>query len=190
MYFRISLEDNISPFVKRWLKNNPRFISSVLKSTGYMVQNKLKVGIRGNFSGQKWQKRWPLEERRKLSARAPAVWYGRLRSALGYAYNPGSSSVDIGWTSRTAAIEGNVQEEGTTKLVTPGLRRLFNKRGIHLRKTTTKLITPARPFIEPTYEDIKPQIPKYINEKVQSYISNGGFVKNIGKGRKYTVYGE
>ena len=54
MYFKIDLEDGISPVVQRWLKNNPRFISSVLKSTGYMVQNELKEAVRGKFTGQSW----------------------------------------------------------------------------------------------------------------------------------------
>ena len=147
MYFKIDLEDGISPVVQRWLKNNPRFISSVLKSTGYMVQNELKEAVRGKFTGQSWPQRWTLQDRRKLSRTAPGVWYGRLKNALGYAYDPADSSVNVGWTSRTAAFEGNVQEEGVTKQVTPGLRRLFHKRGIHLRATTTKLVTPERPFL-------------------------------------------
>ncbi len=188
MYLKIDLEDGISPVVQRWLKNNPRFISSVLKSTGYMVQNELKEAVRGKFTGQSWPQRWTLQDRRKLSRTAPGVWYGRLKNALGYAYDPADSSVNVGWTSRTAAFEGNVQEEGVTKQVTPGLRRLFHKRGIHLRATTTKLVTPERPFIEPKYMDIRDKIPAYITQKVQEYMDNGGFVKNVGKGRKYTVY--
>ena len=45
MYFKITLEDNITPQIKRWLQDNPRFIRSVLKSTGYMVQKQLKKDI-------------------------------------------------------------------------------------------------------------------------------------------------
>ena len=67
MYFKIDLEDGISPVVQRWLKNNPRFISSVLKSTGYMVQNELKEAVRGKFTGQSWPQRWTLQDRQKLS---------------------------------------------------------------------------------------------------------------------------
>lgn len=66
MYFKIDLEDGISPVVQRWLKNNPRFISSVLKSTGYMVQNELKEAVRGKFTGQSWPQRWTLPRQAKI----------------------------------------------------------------------------------------------------------------------------
>lgn len=188
MYFKITLEDNITPQIKRWLQDNPRFIRSVLKSTGYMVQKQLKKDIRGDFPGQNWKERWPLAERQKLVKTAPEEWYGKLRNALGYAYNASNNSVSVGWTSRTAAYEGNRQEFGYTKLVTPGMRRDFHRKGIHLRPTTETLTTPARPFVEESYMSIAPAIPGYVRQRVQEYMENGGFDKKKGKGRKYTVY--
>ena len=188
MYFKITLEDNITPQIKRWLQDNPRIIRSVLKSTGYMVQKQLKKDIRGDFPGQNWKERWPLAERQKLVKTAPEEWYGKLRNALGYAYNASNNSVSVGWTSRTAAYEGNRQEFGYTKLVTPGMRRDFHRKGIHLRPTTETLTTPARPFVEESYMLIAPAIPGYVRQRVQEYMENGGFDKKKGKGRKYTVY--
>ena len=188
-YFNFTIdEDGITPFVRSWLRNNPRMISSVLKSAGYHVQVELKKASRGQITPRTWRKRWDVSRRRLIDPEAPRVWYGKLKNALGYSYDTASQSVDIGWTSKTSAMEGDIQEEGIQRPVTPFVRKFFGERGIYFKRTTKFLDVPARPFIEPKYNEIRGQIPTFINKRVQEYIDNGGFTKNVGKGRKYTVY--
>ena len=185
---KLTLSDGLTPFVRSWLQNNPRMKRSVLKSAGWFVQAELKKGSRGKFIGQNWKPRWALERRRIINPEAPRLWYGKLRQAIGYAYNSGTGKVDIGWTSKTSAMEGSMQEEGYKRVITPFMRKFFGERGIYFRRTTKFLEIPARPFVEPKYDEIKGQVPTYINQKVGQYIENGGFMKKIGKTRKYEVY--
>lgn len=188
---KITLSDGLTPFVRSWLASNPRMKRSVLKSAGWFVQRELKQASRGEVSSSSsWKERWPLKRRRMIDPRAPRLWYGKLRNALGYAYTEMGDKglVNVGWTSRSSAMEGRLQEEGYKRALTPFARRFFGERGIYFRRTTRFLEIPARPFIDDKYEEIRGKIPAYVNARVGRYIENGGFMKKIGKGRKYTVY--
>lgn len=94
----------------------------------------------------------------------------------------------IGWTSRSAAMEGRIFEEGTEKPVTPFTRRFFGRRGVPLRWNTQTLHVPKRPMFEPAIKIVQPAIGGYVDKKVASYIDRGGFTKKISK-RKYEVFG-
>lgn len=188
---KVTLNDGLTPFVRGWLDNNPRMKRSVLKSTGWFVQAQLKKGSEGKVaSSASWKERWALERRRLLNPRAPEEWYGELRRALGYAYvgNTDDGFVEVGWTSRTSAMYGRVQEEGYKRVVTPFVRKFFGERGIYFRGSTKFLEIPARPFIDAKYDEIRDKVPERINKQVAKYIRDGGFMKKIGKTRKYEVY--
>ena len=47
------------------------------------------------------------------------------------------------------------REEGTRVRVTPKMRAYLRARGFFLRRTTTHLFIPGRPFIKPAYRDFK-----------------------------------
>ncbi|MBQ8691278.1 MAG: hypothetical protein IJ516_05590 [Phascolarctobacterium sp.] len=186
---KVALQDGLTPFTRNWIANNPRMFRSLMKSAGWFVQKELKKASRGNVgSSASWKERWPLERRRIIDPEAPRLWYGKLRNALGYAYDKNEKAVNLGWTSKTSAMYGRMQEEGYRRVVTPFIRRFFGKRGIYFRRTTKFLEIPARPFIDEKMDEIRNDVSTFVNNRVEQYIENGGFMKKIGKGRKYTVY--
>ena len=187
-FLTITVTDGLNPFVRGWLDNNPRMKSSVLGSVGYMVTGHLKKASRGDIPANDWAERWSLARRRQIDKQAPRKWYGRLHNAIGYMTSDDREQVDIGWLSSTAAMYGDIQERGLKRPITPFTRRFFGRRGIHFRKNTRFLVLPARPFIEPKYDEIRSEIPKHVEKQVVKYIRDGGFMKKIGKTRKYEVY--
>lgn len=180
----IAVKDGISPFILGWLKNNPRFMRSVTKSTGWYTQKGIKDSVPEISLG--WKERVPYEIRRRLSATAPRTWLGRMRRAIGYQYLD-NGSVVIGWTSRTAAAYGRIQEEGVIRPVTDFVREFYRKRGVALSAGKKSIHVPARPIYEPAMRIVQPGIVPHIENKVADYIKNGGFIKNVTR-RKYKVY--
>lgn len=180
----ISLQDGISPFLQAWLKNNPRFIRSATKSVGWYVQREIKGNIDTIAGG--WKERVPYAIRKRLSKTAPKSWLGKMRRAIGYQYID-NGVVNIGWTSKTSAYYGRIQEEGTTRPVTDNVREFYRKRGVALSERKTQIRVPARPIYEPAMQIVQPGIVPHIENKVANYIKNGGFTKTVTR-RKYTVY--
>lgn len=185
----VSIKDAITPLVQRYLENNPRMIRSLSKSIGWFVQKNVKELSQSSAVTSKWRKRVPLDIRRKLDAKAPKNWLGQLRRAIAYSYNNQRSAVEIGWSSATSAMEGRVQEFGATRIVTSRLREFFSSRGVRLGERKKTIRVPARPLFEPSMEIIQPKIGDFVGYRVGKYMKNGGFTKNVGKGRKYEVFG-
>lgn len=183
----VDVRDDITPLIRSWLQQNPKFIRSLTKSLGWYVQREIKTLSRDSRITSHWPARTPLKIRRKLDTQAPRQWLGKLRNAIGYQYYEGA--VMIGWTSATAAAEGRIQEEGTRRTVTPFLRRYFGRRGVPLRGNTTEIYVPARPLFEPAMDLVQPKLGDFVSQRVGEYINNGGFVKSAGKSRKYEVFG-
>lgn len=185
----VSIKDAITPLIQRYLENNPRMIRSLSKSIGWFVQKNIKTLSQSPVITSKWRRRTPLYIRRKLDAKAPKNWLGQLRRAIGYSYDNQRNAVEVGWTSATAAMEGRVQEFGNTRTVTPLVRRYFALRGVPLSDRKKLIRVPARPLFEPSMEVIQPRLNEFVTHRVGEYIKNGGFTKNVGKGRKYEVFG-
>lgn len=181
----LSIQDNITPAIAQFLENNPQFIRSLTKSSGWYVQSQIKKLSQQNRITSKWKQRTPLEVRRKLDKEAPEKWLGQLRQAIGYQYVNGAALV--GWTSPTAAMYGRVQEFGTTRQITPRLREFFASRGMPLNAKKQRIKVPARPLFEPAMDVVEPKMLDFIEQRVQKY-ANGGFMKNAGKGRRYEVF--
>lgn len=185
----VSIKDAITPLIQRYLENNPRMIRSLSKSIGWFVQKNVKTLSQSSAITSKWRRRTPLDIRRKLDAKAPKNWLGQLRRAIAYSYNNQHGAVEIGWSSATSAMEGRIQEFGATRNVTPRLREFFSSKGVPLGKHKKNIRVPARPLFEPSMEIIQPQIGDFVAYRVGNYMKNGGFTKNVGKGRKYEVFG-
>lgn len=183
----IDVKDEITPLLKRYLENNPRMIASLTKSLGWYVQGSIKKLGRERLA-EKWRERVPLEVRRKLDEQAPEGWLGKLRRAIGYSYNSATQSVAIGWTSSSAAMEGKIQEFGASREVTPRLQKYFAARGVPLSEHKKRIKVPKRPIYEPAIDIIYPKLGDYVREKVESYMENGGHVRNTTKSRKYEVF--
>lgn len=183
----VDVKDEITPLLKRYLENNPRMIASLTKSLGWYVQGSIKKLGRERLA-EKWRERVPLEVRRKLDEQAPKGWLGKLRRAIGYSYNSATQSVAIGWTSSSAAMEGKIQEFGASREVTPRLQKYFAARGVPLSEHKKRIKVPKRPIYEPAMDIIYPKLGDYVREKVESYMENGGHVRNTAKSRKYEVF--
>ena len=183
----VDIKDEITPLIKNYLANNPHMLRSLTKSLGWYVQSSIKKLSRAQL-GRRWRERTPLKIRRRLDERAPSAWLGKLRRAIGYAYNNATQSVAIGWTSPSAAMEGRVQEFGATRQVTPRLQKYFAARGVPLSEHKKRIEVPERPIYEPAMDIIYPNLSGYVTEKVAGYMENGGHVRNAGKGRKYEVF--
>lgn len=183
----VDIRDEVTPLIKRYLTDNPRMLASLSKSLGWYVQSETKKLSRGAIAGG-WPKRSPLEIRRKFDRSAPKGWLGKLRRAIGYAYNPATKSVAIGWTSLSSAVDGRIQEFGVTRQVTPRLRNYFAAHGVPLSEGKTSIKIPARPVFEPAMDIIQPKLGDYVTQKVASYMENGGHARTAGKGRTYEVF--
>lgn len=188
MMISLDVRDEITPLVKRYLENNPRMLQSLAKSIGWFTQKEIKSLAVSKAITSQWRSRTPYEIRHKLDKGAPVSWLGKLRRTFAYQYMPGGGGVNIGWASRSAAVIGRLQEEGASRTVTPALRGFFASRDVPLSPSKEKIILPARPIYEPVMKLIQPKIGPYVAYRVGKYIQNGGFIKNVGKGRKYEVF--
>lgn len=182
----VNVIDEVNPVVKNLLQNNATFMRRVTKSVGWWMQSEIKKGIKsGAPGGSSFKKRTPYRRvRAKLVPHAPTAWYGKMRQAIGYEYK-GMGSVVIGWTSRTSAMYGDMQEHGATRQVTAKVQKKYAAAGVPLKKSAIKL--PARPVFDPMTTELRAKAPSYIEEKVAEYVAgNVAFGKK--NRREYKVY--
>lgn len=59
----VDVRDEITPFIRSWLQQNPRFIRSLTKSLGWYAQREIKVLSRDSRVTSRWPKRTPLKIR-------------------------------------------------------------------------------------------------------------------------------
>lgn len=195
MIIEIDMRDALTPTIKRALQHNAKWLRWVSKSVGYYVQKETKKGIEsGSPGGADFDERLPVKARKALSRTAKRQWYGSLRKAVGYEYANGS--VRIGWTSRTAARYGELQEEGYRREVTNKVRTKWaeaversNGELINLSPKKEEIKVPERPVFDPMAGELKPLLPGYVQKKVNSYMQeNVDFGANKPVRRKYKVY--
>lgn len=188
MVINLDIADEISPMIERALQHNKAYLRHITKSLGWYIQKEVKAGIKsGAPGGDKFPERIPWKVRHALQGRAARSWYGSMVRAVGYEYRDGV--VNVGWTSRTAAKYGRKQEEGYSVKVTPDIRlKWFKKAHIILNKETKELTDEPRPVFDPMARVLEPRFPKYVEDKVTSYMT-----ENVTYGkknrRKYRVYG-
>lgn len=188
MIIEIDVTDEFSPAVQRALEHNDAYLRHVAKSVGWFFQKETKKRIREGMPSDQYEERMPYSIRKKLSPKAPRMWYGKLANAIGYEY-AGNGRVLIGWTSPSAARYGHLQEQGFQRHVTSAVRAFFAaKANIHLGPNKTVLDIPDRPVFTPMTKVMRPKIPPYVEAKVNSYLEeNATFGKR--NRRKYKVYG-
>ena len=174
---RIIVKDTASPFVREAARFFPREFGRALKSTGFMLQRKMKYGIKvGRPGGQPYQPFSPVTERLKenrpdteahgnnifdLGKHTPL---GKLYPATRYKYHADSQRVVIGWVSESAQYYGDMQQSGKTTVVTDKMRKYFFAIGIPLVKNTIDL--PQRVTVPAVYDANAAQIPLYVERKL------------------------
>ena len=183
----ISVKDQVTPMINRYLAQNPKFMRALTKSLGWYVSGRIKrlINTKKFQTVANWRERIPLDVRRKLNPQEPKEWYGQMRRAIGYQY--ADNAVNIGWTSLTSAIYGRIQEFGITRTITPNIRRYFGEHGVHLKWNTNQLKVPARPLFNPVMPLIEPGIEEHVEKQVRKYILEG-VPENSKPTRKYEVY--
>lgn len=187
MRIDIDVTDELTPAAQYFLANSEVALRRISKSVGWWAQKNIKQGIRsGHPDGQQYESRLPYGIRRDLAGKAPRAWYGKLANAFGYEYK-GNGIISIGWTSRTAAFYGKVQEFGTTRRVTQSVRNFWAAHGHPLSKNVNELNVPARPIFEPMANVLRKDIASFVEEKVKNYTET---TLAYGKKspRKYKVY--
>lgn len=176
----VRILDTATPWLADIAKNNPNYCRWALKSTGWMVQQEVKKGIRSRApGGHSYAKGMAAKRRRaidELMGRKSFRTYrplGKLLQAVGYdkknVGKDGSGSVIIGWLSDSAQWLGEIQEGGHSRVITPKMRRMFWAAGIPISKATNEVKIPARPTYDPMYQVLEPIIPKYFEQKIFDY---------------------
>ena len=189
MIINIDVQDSISPALLHMLEHNESYLRHVTKSVGWYAQKEIKAGVAsGSPNGSTFVERIPFKIRKALSQSAKENWYGSMVRAIGYSYEGGA--VNVGWTSKSAAAYGKIQEYGHERQVTSNMRKYWASKGIYLSRLTTVLNVPARPIFEPMSVKLEKEIPPYVEEKLKSYMQeNIDFGVHNVKRRKYKVYG-
>ena len=80
---------------------------------------------------------------------------GNLKK-LATKYNEGTTVLDIGFLNAKSTFIAKIQEFGCKIPVTKKMRGWFAyTHGVHLKKTTTEIVIPPRPFMRMTYSEHK-----------------------------------
>jgi hypothetical protein len=87
--------------------------------------------------------------------------------------------VDVGYAKPSGGFGVTelaiVQEMGTTIKVTEKMRKYLSSQGLHLKKTTTEITIPSRPFVRESFDNNKDELGekgiklliKYLDEKLE-----------------------
>lgn len=199
----VKIIDTATPFLRRMIEENPKYVARALKSTGWWVQKALKYEISiGAPGGQQYKEfsgiknlhqhyrtvqlnriskrtgqiktvRRRYERNQFVKERGKHKPLGRLGSAIGYKYYSDSMRVVVGWLSLSAQRLGLKHEQGFELELTPRMRRLFFASGLSIGKKR-KLVTPKRATFDPFYSEKAPQIVPHVEKKIWEYIKEAG----------------
>ncbi len=192
----VSVKDGITPFIHAALETRPTLKPRLSRAIAWYTQKRIKELSNDSRVTGKYAERKPYDIVRKplASGKQPPknVWWGKLRRAVGYQFD-GRYAL-LGWTSRASAMEGEAQEEGKDRLITPNIRAYYAK----IRDTISPELKvpgkkpaielPARPLYEPAMGIIHPEYRDFMEQKMTEYMA--GIVHNgVRKSnRKYKVY--
>lgn len=189
MIIEIDVVDEISSMLEHMGEKAPKALGRAAKSLGYHIQKEIKKQVRsGAPGGIPFEERIPRKIRRAVQGgRAASAWYGKMANAIGYQYEEKSGMLKIGWTSKTAALYGKIQEEGQMTAVTNEVRKKWRMAGYPLKADTAELDLPPRPIFEPMKPVIEPKITPFVQKKLNDYMTESVHVGQRSR-RKYKVY--
>ena len=109
------------------------------------------------ISGRGMKPLHPFTVEQKGSSK-PLIDDGDLLGSVGFRFVR-NNAVFVGAHRKTAdgidLAALHEREEGTRIKVTPKMRAYLHARGLHLRRTTTEIFIPGRPYIKPAFRDFK-----------------------------------
>lgn len=198
MPVRISFEDGASPWLEWAAKEIPKFAASALKSTGWMMQKKIKEGIKSKApGGVPYAPTVPARKRKLIDmafGKEPRAQYpvlGKLRKAIGYQFDKRHLEVTVGWLSLSAVQLGKRHEEGFDIPVTNRMRfaLIYGMWSGITKKRVFRV--PARPTIGPMYDALQNKIYPYMEDQIWSYLQgNGTRSRPKNPKKKYVVKGD
>lgn len=196
MEIKIEYEDNATPFLQMVLRENPQWMSSALKSTGYWAQKEIKAGIRsGTPGGRKYADLTPLWMRRKLdkafSHRVKRNYkpLGQLVQAVEYDGKKASKGlVTVGWFSRSAVHLGSKHEKGFFTEINEKMRQTFKISGIKLPEEKRQISVIARPTFKPMKPIIDLGAPAHFQNKLIDYLQGASERSKAASRRRYGAY--
>ena len=197
MPVRISFEDGASPWLEWAAKEIPKWAASALKSTGWMMQKKIKEGIKSKSPGgvpyaptMKAKRRKALDKAFGREPRGSYPVLGKLRKAIGYQFDKKRLEVTVGWLSLSAVQLGKRLEEGFQTPTTYGMRLAFAAAGFGMTKKAAFTV-PARPTIGPMYDALQGEIYPYMEGQIWDYMQGkNARSKPKNPKKKYVVKGD
>lgn len=146
-----------------WDKLNPHTGVLARAKKGW-VKNTKSV-----WKGQKGSKR-RVNQYKEVMLSTRTAPLSKLAGAVRYKYDDDMQMVDIGFIQSAGVSDSmlrlaRMHAEGYKTPVTPRMRKMLFALGFPVKKTTTKLETPARPVIEPIFEQERDNIMGNIERK-------------------------
>ena len=191
----VSIQDGITPFIQAALDARPTLRARISRAVAWYTQKRIKALANDSKVTGRYPKRadYRIVRRPLAGEKTPPanVWWGKLRRAIGYQFD-GRYAL-LGWTSRASAMEGDIQEAGNTRAVTPRIQAYYAKIrdtvSPELRVPTKPNIElPARPLYVPAMIVIQPEYKEFVAKKMAEYMA--GIVHNgiRRSSRKYKVW--
>ena len=149
------------------------------KLTLKRVTKKHKRAIKaGRAENKKHFHRWKVWGRRSREH----AFQGRLANTVRYKFHPHTQVVRIGFLSASAsryaeAVQaGRRGDDGSFSFtrrqpVTDKMRRAFWAAGVPLSKDTTYIEQPERPIVQPVYEQLAPELPQIVEDRIYTTIA-------------------
>lgn len=179
----ISVEDQMTPYLRSMAANNPAWMRKATKSLGWWMQSEIKKGIRSGAPAGKAYEQTVPSLRRSLERGKRFPLLGKLVNAVGYQYKEGN--LLVGWLSPNAVFLGSIQEKGKRIGVTPKMRRWFFAKGVGISDDAVDI--PARPTFDPMFKFLEPKAVPYMEDKMVGYWLNPP--NQASARRKYRVKG-
>jgi HK97 gp10 family phage protein len=131
-------------------------LGKAISQSGMLMERALKLNLKGSNPTTFWFR----SPHRELRSRT-----GHLRQSItskNKRDSAGIYAVEVG----TPTKYGRFQEKGATIPVTKKMRGFLAYKGVFLKKSTTELHLPARPWFAPTFESNKDKVIKLISDVV------------------------
>lgn len=146
----------ISPKRAEWA------MSEALKMAGGHVRKDFRQYIESGLSDMA-----PLHPVTVAGKKGKATPLYNLAKAISFKYGKrkGIQQVRIGWIKKGLPVIVRRALYGRRHRVTDKVRAMFHHRGVHLRKATKMLITPARPALDIFWKKKKREIPRYVEKR-------------------------
>jgi hypothetical protein len=153
---------------KKWEKLNPHTGVLARAKKGYVKNYKMV------WKGQKGSKKRVRQYKEvMLSTRSAPL--SKLAGAVRYNYDPADQMMSIGFIQSGGVSPAMIKlagmhAKGFQTNITPKMRKMLFALGFPVKKSTSKLESPARPVIEPVFRQEEGNIMQSIEDKFMSSI--------------------